>query len=96
MSAIAPIATGIVPRSEPSLRANRVLTRRSKSTASLPSPMLINWTQTELDATEEDHALALGRLETALCQRVKLESSGDQRGDVGDRETVASDKLVPA
>src|SRR5262249_54465880 len=25
---------------------------------------------------EEDHALALGRLETALCQRVKLESSG--------------------
>src|SRR5215475_4786905 len=32
-------------------RANRVLTRRSKSTASLPSPMLINCTQTELDAT---------------------------------------------
>src|SRR5262249_51005084 len=33
------------------LCANRVLTRRSKSTASLPSPMLINCTQTELDAT---------------------------------------------
>ena len=64
--------------------------------------------QTELKPLEEDHALALGRLETALCQRVKLESSEsdfyvcqttadvdcDQRGDVGDRETVASDKLV--
>src|SRR5262249_50218054 len=33
------------------LCANRVLTRRSKSTASLPSPMLVNCTQTELDAT---------------------------------------------
>src|SRR6516162_11216733 len=58
------------------LCANRVLTRRSKSTASLPGPMLINCTQTESMPLEEDHALALGRLETALCQRVKLESSG--------------------
>ena len=35
--------------------------------------MQATWTQWPL---EEDHALALGRLKTALCQRVKLESSG--------------------
>ena len=39
--------------------------------------MLINCTQLNSMPLEEDHALALGRLETALCQRVKLESSGE-------------------
>src|SRR6516164_10635994 len=74
MSALPPKAD--ITRLACPLCANRVLTRRSKSTASLPGPMLINCTQTESMPLEEDHVLALGRLETALCQRVKLESSG--------------------
>ena len=92
------------------LCANSVLTRRSKSTASLPSPMLINCTQTELDATGRRSRLGtwptrnglmpagqVGELwsDFYVCQTT-ADVDCDQRGDVGDRETVASDKLVPA
>src|SRR5215471_5185333 len=92
------------------LSANRVLTRRSKSTASLPSPMLINCTQTELDATGRRSRLGtwptrnglmpagqVGELwsDFYVCQTT-ADVDCNQRGDVGDRETVASDKLVPA
>src|SRR5262249_48751418 len=92
------------------LSANRVLTRRSKSTASLPSPMLINCTQTELDATGRRSRLGTGPTRNGftpagqvgelwsdfyVCQTT-ADVDCDQRGDVGDRETVASDKLVPA
>src|SRR5215471_12522944 len=88
----------------------RVLTRRSKSTASLPSPMLTNCTQTELDATGRRSRLGtwptrnglmpagqVGELwsDFYVCQTT-ADVDCDQRGDVGDRETVASDKLVPA
>src|SRR5262245_21792110 len=89
---------------------NRVLTRRGKSKASLPSPMLINCTQTELDATGRRSRLGtwptrnglmpagqVGELwsDFYVCQTT-ADVDCDQRGDVGDRETVASDKLVPA
>src|SRR5262249_5140440 len=92
------------------LSANRVLTRRSKSTTSLPSPMLINCTQTELDVTGRRSRLGtwptrhgfmpagqVGELwsDFYVCQTT-ADVDCDQRGDVGDRETVASDKLVPA
>src|SRR6516225_7739589 len=90
------------------LCANRVLTRRSKSTASLPSPMLINCTQTELDATGRRSRLGtwptrnglmpagqVGELRSYfyVCQTT-ADADCDQCGDVGDRETVASDKLL--
>src|SRR5262245_12634275 len=92
------------------LCANRVLTRRSKSTASLPSQMLINCTQTERNATGRKSCLGtwptrnglmpagqVGELwsDFYVCQTT-ADVDCDQRGDVGDRETVASDKLVPA
>jgi len=92
------------------LCANSVLTRRSKSTASLPSPMLINCTQTELDVTGRRSRLGtwptrnglmpagqVGELwrDFYVCQTT-ADVDCDQRGDVGNRETIASDKLVPA
>ena len=91
------------------LCAIRVLTRRSKSIASLPSPMLINCTQTELATGRRSRlgtwptrngpmpAGQVGELwsDFYVCQTT-ADVDCDQRGDVGDRETVASDKLVPA
>src|SRR5262245_56623142 len=80
------------------LCANRVLTRRT---------MLI---KTELDATGRRSRLGtwptrnglmpagqVGELwsDFYVCQTT-ADVDCDQRGDVGDRETVASDKLAPA
>src|SRR5215468_108183 len=82
----------------------------AKSTPSLPSPMLINCIQTELNATGRRSRLGtwptrnglmpagqVGELwsDFYVCQTT-ADVDCDQRGDVGDRETVTSDKLVPA